>query len=543
MTSVRQRLRASTVVFLVGIAGCSGTYPAVPVAPGPGAPLVAARRSVRVAFRFHIPRKHRTERSQHFISPATESIGITVDAGPQQTVLNADVTPGSPSCNGNVCTLALHLAPGSHVFDVRTYDEPLSGGVPQGAILSQNIGFPFKVVAGRVNDVGMVLQGVPAGITVTQSPGEDVSGDQQSGFNVFGGYQADGATIYPRVFTVAATDADGNLIVGAGAPALTLKSADTTTFSDGVAAPSNPNRFTVTPAPSLGYFNTEAVEFTAAAGSFSATFFVRIAAQIAPRVYITQQYPSKLWVFDELGNPIPSLQSKLDSINFGDPVGLGYCASTDELWVAGETSRIVQGVLSDGSAGYSYSPGFEPLGVACADSEPLVYVTTVNAPVLVFTAFSSPVRFNITGFWDEVSTATFPVTPWDILVDGSTVKVSDEATGVLEIYDTQGHSIGETSYLAVDPVGLVEVPGGPNPIATSRNANEVFDFGAFPLPGGFPGVSQPFGIRYDAVNGNVYVVNYGNSTVTRYDVSGDPVALPAGAFAGMSLPLEIAIVP
>jgi hypothetical protein len=507
----------------------------------------AARRLVPVVFTLRIPRRRRTGRNAHYISPATKSASITVDAGAHQTVLDANLTPGSSACSGNTCTLAVNLAPGRHTFDVRTFDKPLSGGVPQGNVLSQNLGFPFKVVAGKANAVGMVLQGVPAGISVSQVPDEDVQGDQQSGFVVYGGYAVDGSTIFPRTFNVVATDADGNYIVGAGAPRITVKTSNATIFTDGIPSAAAPNQFVITPVLTSGYFGSDVVRFTASAGGVSAVFPLRIAAQVAPRIFITQQatadHPNgRVFVFDESGNPIAALQAKFDLVNFGGPVGIAYCSGSDELWVAGEFAHSIQGVYPNGSAGYNIpAPAYQPLGAACYDYR--LYVGLVNAPVVVFDILGFPSQIATSGNWHEIVSAGLPQTPWDLLVDASHLWLTDEQTDEVDEFDHNGNvQVGFTS-LSGSPVGLDNVPGGYNPVVTSRTPSSVYELGGFDLPGGFPNVSEPFGIRYDDANGYVYVVNYGNSTVTRYDTGGNQVALPAGSFAGLSNPLEIAVVP
>ncbi len=101
---------------------------------------------------------------------------------------------------------------------------------------------------GQNNSLHFVLQGIPTGISVLAAANQDVRGDQTGGFDLYGAYKADGTTILPRKFTVVSTDADGNFIVGAGSPTLTVTSSNTGALSNGVVSASNPNLFTVTPA-------------------------------------------------------------------------------------------------------------------------------------------------------------------------------------------------------------------------------------------------------------------------------------------------------
>ena len=547
------RLTAAALLLL--LAGCGGTGGSVPNAVSSGASMAARARLVPVVFTFHVPRKHRGARAPRFISPATKSVGITVDAGGQQTFVAANLTPGSSACTGNTCTLAVNLKPGHHVFDVRTYDKQLSGGVPQGNALSQNLGFPFNVLAGKPNAVGMVLQGVPASIAVAQIPDEDVSGDQQNGFSVYGGFKVDGSTVFPRLFNVAAADADGNYIVGAGAPVLTLTSGNTSIFSNGVASAETPNRFTVTPVDAGGGFIPGLVAFLATAtpkgnaGSspVSASFNMQIAAETAPRIYITDQasgvpLQGRLWVFDEFGNPIPSLQATLDGHNFGGPAGIGYCASVNTLFVAGEFSKTVNEVYADGNLGYALSTTtYQPLGVYCDDVTGHVFIALAGGPVVVFGITGVPAQFPTTGTWHEFSSGQVPSIPWDILVDGNGVTLTDQTTRVIEQYSLNGDAQGESFYSNASevPFGITDLAGGAQ-LVTMRDLNLIV---GGPVGAGFPNINGPFGIRQDPVNGYIYVVNYIGNTVTRYDAAGNQIPLPPGAFAGLSYPLEMAIVP
>ena len=557
-------LQSIATAMLLGLTGCAGSGAVPNAAPAP-APANTRSKTVLTEFVIRVPKhRHRTRPAPAYISSSTKSVSITVDAGPRQTVLDANVTLGSPGCSTGTCTLILGLLPGHHIFDVITYDQPLKNGTPQGNVLSQNLGFPFTVQLGKPNQVGVVLQGVPANIAVAQIPDEDVTGDQQSGFTLYGGYEADGATIYPRTFNVATTDADGNYIVGDGAPLLTMTSSDSTALSNGAASTAVPNRFTVTPVPTSGFtFNMEVVRFTVTAtpsqsapsnsGSnpISIAVDMQFVAQIAPRIYVTDQQTNspagKLWVFDEAGKPVAGLQTALDATDFGGPVGVSYCATTQEaLWVSGEFSHSLYQVDYLGRVTATVPTGKVPLGIYCYSpsfyEDPLLYVANAGDVVTIWHAVGPPNQVSTTGTWEEQTMSpAVPNTPWGILVDADGVIVTDQATKVVQQYDTNGDPVIHFDTIAA-PFGITDVPGAKNPYVTERNSNAILlDYS--PLPGGFPNISGPFGIRQDPANGYLYVVNYYNSTVTRYDAAGNQISLPAGAFAGPANPLEIDVAP
>jgi hypothetical protein len=177
--------RLGAAAALAAICGCSTG----PVVPGPGTanvPAFAAANAKKILAKFviRIPRKH--HRGARYVSPSTQSVSIVVDPGAKQSVVNANVTPGSAGCTGGVCTIVVSVAPGPHVFNVAAYDGPLSGGVPSGNVLSQNDGYAFTVRLGAANAIGIVLDGVPSSVSVVAAPNQDVNGDQATGFQIFG---------------------------------------------------------------------------------------------------------------------------------------------------------------------------------------------------------------------------------------------------------------------------------------------------------------------------------------------------------------------
>ncbi len=252
--------RALSLILLASLAGCAGGHvtSAVPRTAAVNAPSSGARATT--SFVVTIPRATATSaqrRAPRYISPATGSLGITIDPGSaNQGFAAMNIGPGDPNCNTPTpvsplqCTVTVSVMPGSHTFDFRTYDGRLDvNGNPQGSVLSTNLGFPFNVVPGQNNSLHFVLQGIPTGISVLAQANQDVRGDQTGGFDLYGAYKADGTTILPRKFTVVSTDADGNFIVGAGlAGAHRDQLERTARCPTASSSASNPNLFTVTPA-------------------------------------------------------------------------------------------------------------------------------------------------------------------------------------------------------------------------------------------------------------------------------------------------------
>jgi hypothetical protein len=560
-------LRTLAAALALSIAGCAGGS-AVPTVASPSSATPANERSkkpVLAKFVIHIPRKRRTGRGARYISPATKSIAITVDPGARQTVLNANVTPGSPNCTLSTCTLILNLLPGAHTFNVTTYDATLSGGAPDGNVLSQNLGYPFTVARGVPNSIGVVLQGIPASITVAATPDQDVQGNQTGGFDLFGAFKADGATLYARTFTVTTLDADGNIIAGAGAPALTMVSSKTASLSNGVALPTSPNRFTITPAlddeSAIRFTVTATPSIASPVNSGAAPIAVNVILQIvatnAPRVFVTDQttnaHAGKVWAFDEFGQPLPGIQGSINAAgSLGEPAGISQCPNTGVFFVADEATKSVTEFDDDGTYVTRTLLADTPLSVACDPSSGQLYVFNASAPAVVYVLSDFPTTVaTVTGNWNEISPDASPVIPWSALADESGIWIADAGNGDIVRYDREGAAHLEYLTPAV-PYGIADVSGfatagGVTQMYSARGLNQMWLVGQSTVLSGFPGLNHPFGIRQDPANGYIYVVQAGIETgpnsVVRYDANGDVIALPAGAFSGPDVPLGIEIVP
>lgn len=137
-----------------------------------------------------------------YVSAATQSITVAVSQSTSSglnTVLNETVnlTPSSSGCSsslaGTTCTLTMNLNPGTYSASITTYD----GTNGSGNALSTGQGISFTVVANENNVVPLGLSGIPTSIIA-------MAGSTSN-------------SVY-----VLAKDADGNYIVGAGAPTIVV---------------------------------------------------------------------------------------------------------------------------------------------------------------------------------------------------------------------------------------------------------------------------------------------------------------------------------
>jgi hypothetical protein len=571
--------RALSLIILASLAGCADgrATSAVPHTAAVNAPSSGGR--TMTSFVLTIPRATTTasaRRAPRYISPATASLGITIDPGTGSQSFSAmNIGPGDPNCNTPTpvsplqCTVNVAVTPGSHTFDFRTYDGSLDiNGNPQGSVLSTNLGFPFTVVPGQNNSLHFVLQGIPAGVSVMPQPNQDVRGDQTGGFDLYGAYKADGTTILPRKFTVVATDTDGNFIVGAGSPTLTVTSSNTGALSSGVVSPSNPNLFTVTPA---GWANNTGFQLvvtatpsTAASANSGASPLtvnvpVRYVARNAPRIYLSGG-PGQNWVkvYDEFGNAVTVSGTWP---NLSGPTGLAYDPFQGRIFVANYSNNTVKAYDTDGNAaGPSNAITLvNPISVAIDTDTQRIFVASHDVGLFVFDSSGSPVATS--GNWKQPASPphgtpnAFPYDPTALLIsergrgNAGSVYVNDTASGSIVVYDTDGNwrtdfnAHNGVSGLAQDPVsGRIYGTFGASPVLVFDEIGNLIS-----VPGTWPNTHQPVGIGLNPANGLLYVNDSGGAAagglnVTVFDQSGNQVTT-SGAFTGADNGWGLTIVP
>ena len=242
--------RAFAVLFCLAggmLAACGGAGkgagPMLPVAPSPTAssPAGSASKS-RASFVITVPKASPTPlsvRRPAYVSPATQSMKISVLQGStsvlSQTVGLTATSSGCTSSLANItCTLTLNLNAGSYTASITTYDG--ANGTGNALSTAQNVS--FTVAANQNNIVPLGLSGIPANIVA-------LAGNTAN-------------TVY-----VVAEDADGNFIVGSGAPTFTATKASGNAVA-AITQPSStaPNTIALAPA-SPAVYGTETIGVTA----------------------------------------------------------------------------------------------------------------------------------------------------------------------------------------------------------------------------------------------------------------------------------------
>jgi hypothetical protein len=211
----------------------------------PGSLQAASASKATVSFVISIPKKSSASSAKRpsYVSPATQAMTLAI-SGPTTVNQTAALTPTSGGCASTLastqCTLQVALTPGSYTATLTTYDGYDAGTqTATGNVLStgQNVG--FTIHPGQANTIALVLSGVPVQLVVI--PLTPLSTPNGSG-----SYHLVGAGVHP--FLVEALDADGNVIVGSGAPTFTIGAPSGTVGATATPPTSTkPNQFTLTP--------------------------------------------------------------------------------------------------------------------------------------------------------------------------------------------------------------------------------------------------------------------------------------------------------
>jgi hypothetical protein len=181
-----------------------------------------------------------------YVSPATQSVEISVSSalGAAKSFA-ANLTPArNPRCKASTyrvkCVITLSLTPGRYTAAISTYDGPLAHGKPTGKELSADQAVPFRVLPNKVNAIALSLGGIPASVAFLPGATSQLTGSLSSGYTL--------PRCQPTAQPVSAfgVDADGNIILGVGAPRVTMRSGGASLVVT-ASRPSAPNLFVFNP--------------------------------------------------------------------------------------------------------------------------------------------------------------------------------------------------------------------------------------------------------------------------------------------------------
>ncbi|MDB5043838.1 MAG: hypothetical protein JWN27_4564, partial [Candidatus Eremiobacteraeota bacterium] len=236
------------LVLLVSAAGCAGGHPGT--TPSVPEKVANAEQKATAVFRITIPKKAASSgtRRPAYVSPATQAMTVAI-TGPTTVNQTVALTPTSGGCASTLastqCTLQVALAPGSYTATLTTYDGYNAGTqTPTGNVLSTGQNIAFTILVGQANTIAIALSGIPVQLVLTPlTPLTTANGS--ASYHLVGGGK--------HPFLVEALDADGNVIVGSGAPTFTVGApAGALTATAVQPTTASPNQFSFIPPTTFG---------------------------------------------------------------------------------------------------------------------------------------------------------------------------------------------------------------------------------------------------------------------------------------------------
>jgi len=206
-----------------------------------------------------------------YVSAATKALTVQI-AGPTKMNATVGLVLTAKGCKSSLMTLSCALTLPSlkacptkkpcYKATVATFDafNAASHKIPHGAHkLSADQSFSFTIAKGNTV-VSLVLEGIPTTVAFLPDANSSLSGTQTAGFI------EPKCTTSTQSVSVVGVDADGNYILGVGAPKVTLTSDDAAQLSVSHGGSSAPNTFTLVPPAAPGYaFGNHTVHLTAKA--------------------------------------------------------------------------------------------------------------------------------------------------------------------------------------------------------------------------------------------------------------------------------------
>lgn len=442
-------------------------------------------------------------RRPQYISASTSQLAYSIDSTSQTPV---SLSTSNPECSGSplACTVPFNVAPGTHTFTFILED---SGGSP----LSAASNISYTLTAGQTNTLSITLGGVPAQIVMqtVSGNGSRVTGSQSNGFTVYGNAAVQ--------FTVDVTDADGNIMVGSGAPSPSVAPSAGAPFA--VATPSpgsdvwtltssySPTNPTV---PSGTSVTIAVTPFPSSSPATSQSQLVQLQLY-QPWIFVINSGNGTITAYDEQGN-----QKTVSFTGLSTPLGLALDTRTS-------TPAPYVGATYVTNAGNNSVKVFAPVATATtvpgsflgvASPGPIAFDSNNNQFYIANTAGSNAlVAFDESGNAAGGFTApTFVPTPTP--VPTATAAPGWQQTAIA--YDSTDHLIFVASYLN-----------------TTYKVTPYTEAGAA-QPSWTTALNQPSGLAYDPNSGWIYVANKGNNAITAYNSSGTQQTI--SGFSGLSSP-------
>uniref|UniRef100_E6Q4F3 Uncharacterized protein n=1 Tax=mine drainage metagenome TaxID=410659 RepID=E6Q4F3_9ZZZZ len=301
LKNLRRELAASGLAFAL-LAGCGGGGAGAGM-PSHALPSVGGNGTLSLALQVPSPSLQANRRSPKYVSPDTQYIGISYLSGVNQTFTPAQIEApqvsfgvSSPSVcalqsNGyRFCSVAVSLAPGTYTVGITTWAAPpTSGTFAASSELSQTT-LPSEVVTsgisanlGSAASINASLDAIPAGLAVAPLPSQTHVISSGTTYDIIG--------MSPVDFLAEPIDAAGNIIIGQGAPSVSL-------------APDSAHDTAVTPnTGNANEFSVQVVAWNSSPLSLTATATPPSGSGLAPQsAALSVQPVQELWDSNAGGN-------------------------------------------------------------------------------------------------------------------------------------------------------------------------------------------------------------------------------------------------
>lgn len=202
----------SSALLVIVLAACggggrSGIPPVSSNQPIPSATAAPAKKGTAATLTVIVPHPSSTSavRRPAYVSPSSAQLVVSVNSGTPASYGLTSTSPGCTVVQGNTqCLLQVPAAAGNDSFTL-TIEDGL------GNVLSKNI-VNATIAAGQSTPVNVTLAGIPASVAIVPGSGSTMEDSANPAWHVPG--------LLPQHVEVEALDADGNVIIGQGAPVI-----------------------------------------------------------------------------------------------------------------------------------------------------------------------------------------------------------------------------------------------------------------------------------------------------------------------------------
>lgn len=250
----RYRYLAAALVLATSACSSHGGSGMLPQAASGTSPVTPSSGKTAAALSIKVPRPSAASSNRRrpmYVSPSSTQLAVGVNSAKPTTY---GLTPQSPGCSVQAttlsCTFSVAAPAGQDAFTLTLEDSA-------GNALSKNT-VSAKLTAGQSTPVNVTLAGIPVAVRVVAAAGSHVEGTGSPSWHL-PGMTAETVEAQPL-------DADGNVIIGQGAPAITQVSVTSgNAFATVVSAnkASDPEAYVLTPTGGSAAGQTVTVSATA----------------------------------------------------------------------------------------------------------------------------------------------------------------------------------------------------------------------------------------------------------------------------------------